>query len=210
MTLRWRLLPFSFEVHSKPMNAVNLPGSFDSSAALIVSCHAERYAGVPGSGNPFGNWPLPKLVMMSTAACAPLPELISSYHLRPCGVASSRGSPPNQLRKETETVRVIAHDDEIERARQLHALAARSRDLLALAKTIGVPRREPAAERARVHRERRVQVRVAEERARGKVPSRVRRIRWLGGKDFLRRRLVERADVRGSRFLREGSQTETG
>ena len=28
------------------------------------------------SGSPFGIWPLPKLVMMSTAACAPLPDLI--------------------------------------------------------------------------------------------------------------------------------------
>src|SRR5882757_301483 len=31
---------------------------------------------------------------MSIAACAPLPELISSYHLRPCGVASRAASPP--------------------------------------------------------------------------------------------------------------------
>ena len=42
MTLRWRLLPPVFEVHSKPMNAVKRPGSFASSAALMVSSQAER------------------------------------------------------------------------------------------------------------------------------------------------------------------------
>ena len=51
-------------------------------------------AAVPGVGNPFGIKPLPKLVMMSRAACAPFPELISSYHFRPCGVASRPASPP--------------------------------------------------------------------------------------------------------------------
>ncbi len=42
ITLRWRLLPFVFEVHSKPMKAVNRPGSLYASAALMVSCQAER------------------------------------------------------------------------------------------------------------------------------------------------------------------------
>ncbi len=39
-------------------------------------------------------------------------------------------------------------------------------------------------------------VRIAEERARGKVASSVRRIRRLGGKGFLGRCLIERAYVR--------------
>ena len=42
ITLRCRLLPPSFEVHSKPMNAVKRPGSLASSAALIVVSHALR------------------------------------------------------------------------------------------------------------------------------------------------------------------------
>jgi hypothetical protein len=42
MTLRCRLLPPVLDVHSKPMKAVKRPGSFDSSAASIVSCHAAR------------------------------------------------------------------------------------------------------------------------------------------------------------------------
>ena len=42
MTLRCRLLAWAFEVHSKPMNAVNRPGSLYSSAALISPCQAVR------------------------------------------------------------------------------------------------------------------------------------------------------------------------
>jgi hypothetical protein len=38
--------------------------------------------------------PLPKLVMMSMAASAPLPEWIISLHFRPCGSAMIFGSPP--------------------------------------------------------------------------------------------------------------------
>ncbi len=41
-TLRCRLLPPVFDVHSKPMKAVNRPGSFASSAALMAWCHALR------------------------------------------------------------------------------------------------------------------------------------------------------------------------
>ena len=93
ITLRCRLLPPVFEVHSKPMKAVKRPGSLYASADLIVSIQALRYAAVPGIGKPFGSWPLPKLTMMSIAASAPCPPRIWSYHLRPCGVPSSSGSP---------------------------------------------------------------------------------------------------------------------
>ena len=41
-TLRCRLLPPVFEVHSKPMKAVKRPGSFAASAALTACCHALR------------------------------------------------------------------------------------------------------------------------------------------------------------------------
>ena len=42
MTLRCRLLPPVFEVHSKPMKAVNRPGSLCVSAASMTFSHAER------------------------------------------------------------------------------------------------------------------------------------------------------------------------
>jgi len=62
------------EVHSYPMKAVNRPGSSYASAALIVSSHAPRYAGVPGNGMiALDIVPLPKFVMISMAAAAPLP-----------------------------------------------------------------------------------------------------------------------------------------
>src|ERR1700716_674281 len=56
-------------------------------------------------------------------------------------------------REKPEAVRVIGHDEEVKWARELRALAAGGHDLLALAETIRVLRSEPAAERARVHRE---------------------------------------------------------
>ena len=164
---------------------------------------------MPGIGKPFGIWPLPKLVMMSTAACAPLPELISSYHLRPCGVASRAGIAADQLREKAHAVRVIGHHEEIQRPRQLGALPARRHDLLALGETIGVLRAEPRAECARVHRKRGVRVRVAEVRPRREVAPRIGRVRRLGGKHLLGRRLVERADVGGDVLCggRRGEQT---
>ena len=60
-----------------------------------------------------------------------------------------------------------------------------------LRETVRVLRAEPATERAGIHRERRVQVRVAEERARGKVAAGVWRIRRLRGKGLLGRSLIE-------------------
>ena len=38
-TLRWRLLPFGADDHSKPMIAVNRPGSLYFSAAAVMRCH---------------------------------------------------------------------------------------------------------------------------------------------------------------------------
>ena len=145
------------------------------------------------------------------AACAPLPELISSYHFRPCGVASRRGIAADQLREKAHAVRVVCHHQEIQRSRKLGALPAGSDDLLALGETISVLRAEPRAERARVHRIRGVRVRVAEVRPRREIAPRVGRVRRLGGKRLLGRLLVERADVGGYVLCsdRRGEQART-
>ena len=105
-----------------------------------------------------------------------------------------------QLREEPHVVGVIGDDQEIERPGQLHALPARRHDLLALREAVGVTRADPGAEGSRVHREGRVEVRVAEERARGEAPARIGGVRGLL-EDPLGRRLVERAGVRGGRRL---------
>ena len=101
----------------------------------------------------------------------------------------------DQLWKESESVGVISHDLEVEWPRKFHALSAGRHDLLAFRKTIRVLRPETATERACVHRERRVRVRVAEKRARGEIASRVRRVRRLRGKHLRGGFVVERADV---------------
>ena len=72
----------------------------------------------------FGNVPCEKATMISIAASAPLPDLIRSYHLRPVGSASSSGLPREEVREEAHVVRVVGDDEEVERARELHRLAA--------------------------------------------------------------------------------------
>jgi hypothetical protein len=56
-------------------------------------------------------------MMISSAACAPLPDLIMSYHLRPRRSASISGFPANRSGKIAHVVRVIGDHEEIERAR---------------------------------------------------------------------------------------------
>ena len=107
---------------------------------------------------------------------------------------------------------MIADDKKIERARQLYALAARSCDLLAFGEAVSILRREPTAKRSRVHRERCMQVRIAEERTRGKVASGIRRIRRLGRKGLLGGCLIECTYVRygllgGERWKSEAGNT---
>ena len=87
-------------------------------------------------------------------------------------------------------------------------LSRRRHDLLALGEAIGVARVEPRAEGAGVHREAGVGVGVAEERPGREVASGPGRIRPLGGKDLLGRRLVERADVGDKGVLGKGRQGE--
>ena len=114
------------------------------------------------------------------------------------------GIAADQLREKAHAVRMVRYDQEIQRSRKFGALSAGSDDFLALGKTIGVLRAEPSAERARVHRERSVQVRVAEVRPRRKIAPRIWRVRRLGGKRLLGRLLVERADVSGCIFRSDG------
>ena len=89
-----------------------------------------------------------------------------------------------ELWEEPHIVGVVGDDQEIERSRQLRRLARRSRDLLAFGKAIGVGWAEPRAEGARVERERRVEMRVAEERPGREIAAGVGRIGRLAGKTF--------------------------
>ena len=121
-------------------------------------------------------------------------------------VGEDLGLARDEVGEEAHVVRVIRDDEEIERARELRGLAARGHDLLAAREAIGVARSQAAAERAGIHREAGVQVRVAEERARREFAIGVRRIGALLERlsGFV---LVERAGVAGGGFLRgEGGE----
>ena len=120
-----------------------------------------------------------------------------SYQRRPVGSASIVGSPAKSCGKKpmlsewSATTRKSSGRESFTRW-PLEAVISSP-----LREAVGVPRAEPGAERAGVHRERRVQVRVAEERARREVAARVGRVGRLRGKCLLDRLLVERADVGG-------------
>ena len=94
---------------------------------------------------------------------------------------SSRGIPQHvpvtgvELREEAHVVRVIRHDQEVQRPVQPDELAGRRGELLTAGETVGVLRHQPGSEGARVHGHARVQVRVAPVHVRREVPSRVRR-----------------------------------
>ena len=92
-------------------------------------------------------------------------------------VGEQLGLAGEQVGEEAHVVGVVGDDEEVERPRELRRLAAGGRDLLAPGEAIGVARRRAGAERAGIQRERRVQVRVAEERPRREVAVRVGRIR---------------------------------
>ena len=123
--------------------------------------------------------------MMSIAASAPLPDWIMSYHFLPCGSASTSGSPAKSSGKKPMPSEWSATTRKSSGRDELHRLAARRGDLLAPGEAVGIARGEPRAECARVHRERGVQVRVAEERAGREVAARVGRVGRLGGKRSL-------------------------
>ena len=91
---------------------------------------------------------------------------------------------------------MVRHDEEVERPGQLDRLTGIRGDLLSPCEPVGIAGREPRAEGACVHGERRVQVRVAEKRPRGEVAARVRRVRRLRGVNLFKFRLVGLTDVR--------------
>ncbi len=95
------------------------------------------------------------------------------------GVGEHLGLAREEVGEEAHVVRVVGDDEEIERARELRRLSAGGHDLLAAREAIGIARTEPAASRARIHREGGVQMRVAEERARGEFAIGVGRVRAL-------------------------------
>ncbi len=99
---------------------------------------------------------------------------------------------------------MIGDDEEVERPRELGRLAAGGHDLLALGEVVGVARRQPGTEGARIHGERRVQVGVAEERPGWEVAACRWRVR-LPRLDLLGRLPVERPDIRRNGSLSESS-----
>ena len=117
----------------------------------------------------------------------------------------------HQQREEAHAVRVVGDHEEVERPRELHRLPGRRRDLLAPGEAVGVARRQPRTGRAGVHRERGVQVRVAEERPRWEIAARVRRVRRLRRQDPLEARLRDDSGVTFAEFLigSDGRQRET-
>ena len=114
----------------------------------------------------------------------------------------------HQLREESDAVRVIGHDEKVERAGKLDRLTGVGSDLLASGEAVRVLGRQAGAERASVHGERRVQVRVAEQGQRREIAPRVGRIAGFRRKDLLEHRLVRGAHIAwlsGERGQREAS-----
>ena len=158
MTFRWRLLPPVFEVHSKPMKAVNRPGSFASSAALIVSRQALRYADEPGKYMQFlREGTLGKRHDNFNGRFRALARLNHVVPPAPRRIAEYFRLAREEIREKSHLVGMIGDRHEIERTRELRALAAGGDNLLSLAEPIGIGRTDAGAERAGIHRERRVQ-----------------------------------------------------
>ena len=107
------------------------------------------------------------------------------------------GTSREEQRKEPHAVRVVRHDQKVQRAREFRRLAAGRHDLFTAREPIGVARSEPGAKRTGVHRERGVEVRVSEQGPRGVVAARVGRVRRLRREGFRRRRRVEVAGILG-------------
>ena len=177
MTLRCRLLPpvvrgpLVADERGESARLVRFVRRLDGLAPGLA------IRGVP-EGEAFREWPLREAdddVDRRFGALARLDHVVPFAALR---VGEQLRIAAEQLREKAHAVGVIGDHQEIERTGQLHALAARSGDLLSLGEAIGILRAEPRAERARVHRKRRVRG-VAEERARRKVASRVGRVRRL-------------------------------
>ena len=170
-----------------------------------------RYPRLPGKYiRSFGNVPWEKATMISIAASAPLPDWIISYHFRPVGSREHFGLPREEVGEEAHVVRVVADHEEIERAGELHRLAAGGRHLLPAGEAIGIARAEPGAEGAGVHGGRRVEVRVTEVRTRGIVAARVGRVQRLARVHLRGLLLVELAGVVAPDVRASGDQPDDG
>jgi hypothetical protein len=76
-------------------------------------------------------------------------------------VGHDLGIAAHNQREKAHAVRVIGHDEEIERPGEPGALTARGGDLVTFGEHICVARRQTRPECSRIHRKRRVQVRIA-------------------------------------------------
>ena len=90
---------------------------------------------------------------------------------------------------------MIGDHHKIEWTRKLSALTAGGGNLLALAEPIGIGRTDASPERARIKRERCVQVRITKKRPRRKIAPRIRRVGRFAREGFSGLLLIERADV---------------
>ena len=84
-----------------------------------------------------------------------------------------------ELWEEAHVVGMIGDHQEVQRTRQPCQLPARRHDLLTPGEPISLPRTKPCTEGARVHRVRRMQVRVPEQRPGREVAPRIGRVRAL-------------------------------
>ena len=100
-----------------------------------------------------------------------------------------------ESREEAHVVRVVGHDQEVERPRELHPQTGRRRDLFTTSEDVGVLGREPGTEGAGIHRERRVQVGIAPVHPGREVSS------GVGRKMFLRKEGAFQRIGRGHRIL---------
>jgi hypothetical protein len=79
-------------------------------------------------------------------------------------------------------VGVVGDDEKVQGPRQLCRLPARRHYFLTAGKTVRLTGAEPRAERTRIKRGRRVQMRIAEQRTSGKFAPGIGRVDRLGGK----------------------------
>ena len=118
-----------------------------------------------------------------------------------------------QSREETHIVRVVGDDQEVERPRQLHALAAGGDQFLASCEPVGVLEAEPGAEGACIERGAGVEMRIAPEHAAREGAAGIRRVAWR----FARQDVggVDRANVcdcrlrQGRRYRKRGGHSQS-
>src|SRR6185436_10722241 len=106
---------------------------------------------------------------------------------------------------------MVGYHKKIERPREFRQLSRRGRDLLALGEPVSVARSQTRAKGAGIHRERGMEMCVAEQWPRWEVSSGPGRIRPLGWKDLFGRFLINGANVGGRvAFLPPNRMREEG